>query len=479
MAKYKIPASVKNNAKRVLKWRDEYPSEIKGMTNVGWRRASQLANDEYVSDDIVARMRSFLARHEGSYNNARNKSEYKSEPWKSAAIVAYLGWGGKSAKQWVNSLAKKEYNGEINMSDKNNKDQLEKNDTTEKSYDDDYGYETVNEYYLTPYGVTSFEELEVVEKYRELQTAYEVALGQFIEMADRIIKGNYAYDSSENMQEITIKLNKLRNLTDEFINRIESTYKQTLIKDYSGNLEINNIVNWDFPGDMGYGRISKINKSGKFNINDNEVIATNANPVYQITLFNKQKDETFSESNEIKLKIAADIKKIENNDIIIKENSESNNNFDVLVESSTFSLVKSNDRLYWFGVPTNKYLDKDKEIIASYAHEQFVKEVNEGIETFPELWVWHIEKAVGTTDFIDYDERGFVIAGGTILKEYEELVEKIVTSAIAQGDVLGMSHQMVPGKTYMRGNVYTKYVSKEFSLLPVKHAANELTGFAL
>lgn len=480
MTKYKIPTSVKNNAKQVLKWRSEYPSEIKGMTNVGWRRASQLANDEYVSDDIIKRMRSFLARHEGSYNAARNKAEYKTEPWKSAAIVAYLGWGGKSAKQWVNGLAKKEYNGELSMSEQdvnNEKNDIE-NDI-EKSYDDEYDYVSVDSY-LTPYGVTSFEELDVITKYQELQTAYEIALGQFIEMADRIIKGNYVYNTNENDSELNIKLNKLRNLTNEFLNRIELTYSKSLIsKELAINLTKGNIVHWDYPGDSGYGEIVKINEKGKFNINNNEIIATKVNPVYEIELFSKAKDGTFTKSNEIKLKIASDIKKIENNDIIIKENLNDENNLNVLVETPTFKLIKSDEGLYWFGVPTNKYLDKDGEIIASYAHEEFVKSVNEGIEPFPELWIWHIKKAVGTTDFIDYDERGFVVAGGTIFKEYENLVEKIVTNAIAQGDVMGMSHQMVPGKTLLQGKTYIKYVSKEFSLLPVKHAANSLTGFTI
>lgn len=357
-----------------------------------------------------------------------------------------------------------------------------KNDNSvEKSYDEYY------ESYLTPPGVISFNELDAIEKYRSLQTAYEVALGQFIEMADRIIRGEY-YEpigpeaTTNDQYSFDIKLNKLKVLSDEFLNRIESTYytafSKELNKEYSANLKIDDIVNWDYPGDSGYGRISNIFKSGEYNINDNVIIANNANPVYEITLFAKQKDGTFSESNEIKLKIASDVIKVENNAIIIKEKLNSEN-IETILETPTFNLIKSNGELIWFGVPTNKFIDKDKEIVASGAHEQFVKEVNEGLEPFPELWIWHIEKAVGTTDFLDYDERGFVIAGGTILKEYQDLVEKIVKNAIKQGDILGMSHQMIPGKTYMQGNVYVKYVSKEFSLLPVKHAANELTGFSL
>jgi hypothetical protein len=359
---------------------------------------------------------------------------------------------------------------------KENKTELV-SENKEKSYDEDYNA-VYHDEPLTPYGVISYDDLDAAVKYRELQTAYEIALGQFIEMADRIIKGYYYEENATYSYDD--KLNKLKKLTSEFINRIEKTYLNTFVtKEYSATLNINDIVYWDYPGDNGYGKINNIKTTGEFVINDKTIKASISDPVYEIVLFSKQKDGSFSESDQIKLKIAADIIKLENNDIIIKENSGSENNLNVLVETPTFSLIKSNEQLFWIGVPTNKYLDKDGEIIASYAHQEFVKEVNEGNEEFPELWVWHIEKAVGTTDFLEYDERGFVLAGGTILKEYQDLVEKIVTNAIAQGDVLGMSHQMVPGKTYMQGNVYTKYVSKEFSLLPVKHAANELTGFAL
>lgn len=344
---------------------------------------------------------------------------------------------------------------------------------TEKGY-----YADAYDSYLTPDNVISFSELETIEKFKELQYAYELALAQFIEMADRIIKGYYYTENSTYTSDE--KINKLRILTDEFLNRIELTYAKSLMsKELTNNLSKSDIVYWDYPGDAGYGEIVKIYQDGKFDINDVEIIASKVNPVYEIELFSKAKDGTFTKSNEIKLKIASDIKKIENNDIIIKENLNVENNLDVIAETPTFKLLKSNEGLCWFGVPTNKYLDKDGEIIASYAHEEFVKAVNEGIEEFPELWIWHIEKAVGTTDFVDYDERGFVVAGGTIFKEYEGLVEKIVTNAIAQGDVMGMSHQMVPGKTLLQGKTYVKYVSKEFSLLPVKHAANELTGFAI
>jgi hypothetical protein len=95
------PESASNNAKKVLKWRDEYPNEIKGMTSVGWLRANQLANKENLTRSTIARMASFK-RHQ---KNAEVAEEYKSTPWKDAGHVAWLGWGGTSGINWaINKL---------------------------------------------------------------------------------------------------------------------------------------------------------------------------------------------------------------------------------------------------------------------------------------------------------------------------------------------------------------------------------------
>jgi len=56
------PQGVIDAAKRALKWIDQGLAGS-GFTAVGRRRASQLANGESVSEDVVARMRSYFARH--------------------------------------------------------------------------------------------------------------------------------------------------------------------------------------------------------------------------------------------------------------------------------------------------------------------------------------------------------------------------------------------------------------------------------
>jgi len=91
------PQSVKNNACKVLKWRDEHGDEVKGMTRIGWTRANQLCNGENISEETIARMAAF-ARHR---KNAEVAPEFKSTPWKDAGYVAWLGWGGTTGIEWA------------------------------------------------------------------------------------------------------------------------------------------------------------------------------------------------------------------------------------------------------------------------------------------------------------------------------------------------------------------------------------------
>ena len=97
---YKLPESARNNARRVLRWREEYGDEVKGMTEVGWRRARQLADNENVGIETVRAMSAFN-RHR---QNAEVAPEYKDEPWRDAGYVAWLGWGGTTGIDWARGI---------------------------------------------------------------------------------------------------------------------------------------------------------------------------------------------------------------------------------------------------------------------------------------------------------------------------------------------------------------------------------------
>ena len=96
------PESAKNNAQKVLDWREKYGSEVKGMTRVGWVRANQLAKGRNISRSTIARMSAFQ-RHK---KNSEVSAENKSTPWKDKGYVAWLGWGGTSGINWASKKLK-------------------------------------------------------------------------------------------------------------------------------------------------------------------------------------------------------------------------------------------------------------------------------------------------------------------------------------------------------------------------------------
>ena len=92
------PQSATNNAKRMIEWLDKYGRDVvTAGTEVGWRRASQLANRENISLDVVKRMAQFNRHRE----NAKIDPRYKGEPWKDNGYVAWNLWGGTAGVDWA------------------------------------------------------------------------------------------------------------------------------------------------------------------------------------------------------------------------------------------------------------------------------------------------------------------------------------------------------------------------------------------
>jgi hypothetical protein len=92
------PQSASNNAKRMIEWREKHGrDEVRGGTEVGWKRASQLANREKLSESTIARMAQFNRHRE----NATIDPQYKDTPWKDRGYVAWNLWGGTSGVNWA------------------------------------------------------------------------------------------------------------------------------------------------------------------------------------------------------------------------------------------------------------------------------------------------------------------------------------------------------------------------------------------
>ncbi len=146
-----------------------------------------------------------------------------------------------------------------------------------------------------------------------------------------------------------------------------------------------------------------------------------------------------------------------------------------VLKSGNVALFKSNDQLQWIGVPTNKFQDREKDILSDVAHRKFVKMLKDGEAEMPSLYPWHTGE-IGKATWVDYDERGFLVAGGHILKEYENFAINLITNTT---EPIGMSHGMYT-KDIVRdsNNVIVQYKSFEFSFLPQSKAANLLTSFS-
>jgi HK97 family phage prohead protease len=98
---YSPPAGVAVAAKRALKWIAEgYAGS--GFTDVGRRRASQLASGADVSADVVNRMISYFARHE--VDKQAEGFTLGEDGFPSAGRVAWDAWGGDPGQSWVNGL---------------------------------------------------------------------------------------------------------------------------------------------------------------------------------------------------------------------------------------------------------------------------------------------------------------------------------------------------------------------------------------
>jgi len=98
---YNPPVGVQNAAKRALKWIADGKAGD-GFTDVGRRRASQLASGGSVSRDTVARMKSYFARH----NVDKKATGFNSgeEGYPSPGRVAWDAWGGTAGQAWVNRI---------------------------------------------------------------------------------------------------------------------------------------------------------------------------------------------------------------------------------------------------------------------------------------------------------------------------------------------------------------------------------------
>lgn len=107
------PEGVRAEARRALAWIKEGHAGS-GFTDVGRKRASDLAAGRSVSRETIGRIANYLARHEGD-EKGKGWSPGE-EGYPSPGRVAWAAWGGDPAKSWTASILEKE--GRNSMSDR-------------------------------------------------------------------------------------------------------------------------------------------------------------------------------------------------------------------------------------------------------------------------------------------------------------------------------------------------------------------------
>ena len=88
------PKAALLNAEKALNLRNEYNLDC--GTPVGWARANQLANNEPISRDTIARMASF----------ERHRQNSKGDPKKDCGALMWLAWGGDEGIEWAQKKLK-------------------------------------------------------------------------------------------------------------------------------------------------------------------------------------------------------------------------------------------------------------------------------------------------------------------------------------------------------------------------------------
>lgn len=95
------PQGVREEARRALEWIEEGHAGD-GFTDVGRKRASDLARGAAVSEETLRRMRSFFARHEvDKQGEGWSPGE---DGYPSPGRVAWAAWGGDAGRSWANSI---------------------------------------------------------------------------------------------------------------------------------------------------------------------------------------------------------------------------------------------------------------------------------------------------------------------------------------------------------------------------------------
>lgn len=163
---------------------------------------------------------------------------------------------------------------------------------------------------------------------------------------------------------------------------------------------------------------------------------------------------------------------------IIKEAlniNKSNDTGEDVIPASGFIVQKAlNDEYRWFGWATNKWRDRDEEILTDSAHREFLAYLDANPDKAPAFWTWHTPETEreNRADWWDYADGFFMYSG--VLTE-EEAQAYLDEDDNTKDTVIGMSHGFI---VLEKDSQYiNRYRTFEVSDLPLKYAANPYTDF--
>lgn len=142
-----------------------------------------------------------------------------------------------------------------------------------------------------------------------------------------------------------------------------------------------------------------------------------------------------------------------------------------------FTAFKGNDgEWYWLARHTGKWVDREDEILADHAHEEYVTRVQKGLVPMPELWTWHKKGTMHGVADIVWKSGGFLLALGHFVGTKEQ-VKRAVEYYQKHGDKIKLSHMFKYPKNGKRGKVYHAYNTVEITTLPIGAEAFPYTSY--
>lgn len=147
------------------------------------------------------------------------------------------------------------------------------------------------------------------------------------------------------------------------------------------------------------------------------------------------------------------------------------------IEQPAFKVFKTADgKMAWVARYTGKFIDREDEILADQAHEDYVQRVQSGAVPMPELWMWHAEGTKHGNAVYVWKAGGFVCATGMI--DDTEPGRRAFAYYEKNAGKIKLSHMFhFPPEAKING-VYTKYTfTREITTLPDGAEAFPYTSF--